>query len=81
MPRLSQFTYLLSNIPSPPSTIIKNINNICFKFIWKNKQDRIKLNFICLPYDKGGMNIKHIMIQEKSLKVTRVKRYIESDNV
>ncbi len=81
---LSQFTYLLSNIPSSPSTIMKDINNICFKFIWENKQDRIKCNFICLPYDKGSMNMNNIMIQEKSLKVTwvkHVKRYIESDNV
>ncbi len=77
---LSQFKYLLSNIPSPPRQMMKDINNICFKFIWKNKQDRIKRNFMCLPYDKGGLNMKNIMIQEKVLKVSWVKRYIESDN-
>ncbi len=77
---LSQFTYLLSNIQSPPRQMMKDINNICFKFIWKNKQGRIKCNFICLPYDKGGLNMKNIVIQEKALKVSWVKRYIESDN-
>ncbi len=71
----------LSNITSSTSTIMKDINNICSTFIWTNMPDRNKCNFTCLHYDKCGMNMKTIMIHEKSLNVTRVKRYIESDNI
>ncbi len=77
---LSQFTYLLSKITSPPRQMMKDINNIYFTFIWKNKQDRIKHNFMCLPYDKGDLNMKNIIIQDKALKVSWVKQYIEHDN-
>ncbi len=57
-------------INTEKAEVMKDINNICFKFIWKNKKDRIKHNFMCLPYDKGGLNMKNIMIQEKVLKVS-----------
>ena len=40
---LSQLTYLFSVLPSPPLDFMKKIEKLLFKFIWNDKQDRVKL--------------------------------------
>ena len=39
---LTKLLYLTSILPMPPRQTVDHINKLIFKFIWKNKMDKIK---------------------------------------
>ena len=62
-----------------PSNFAKKVNDICFKFIWNFKPDKVKRQTIILPVDKGGLNMVDFTILDKSLKAAWVKCLQEAD--
>ena len=62
-----------------PSNFAEKVNDICFKFIWNFKPDKVKRQTIVLPVDKGGLNMVDFSIVDKSLKAAWVKRFYEAD--
>ena len=62
-----------------PSNFAEKVNDICFKFIWNFKPDKVKRQTIVLPVDKGGLNMVDFSIVDKSLKTAWVKRFSEAD--
>ena len=62
-----------------PSNFAEKVNDICFKFIWNFKPDKVKRETIVLPVDKGGLNMVDFSIVDKSLKAAWVKRFYEAD--
>ena len=65
---------------------IKNVENIIFKFLWNNKwrgnraPDRIKRDFLKMPYDKGGLKVPDIKILEQALKTKQFLRAMSSSH-
>ena len=56
---LSTFLYLFQSIPlSPAPSFFKLLNNIFTNFIWNNKQPRLRLSSLYLPYDRGGLHFR-----------------------
>ena len=51
-----------------PQNFAEKVNDICFKFIWNFKPDKVKRQTIVLPVDKGGLNMVNFTILDKSLK-------------
>ena len=49
---ISKLLYV-SSIMSVPPSVFKEVEKICFNFIW-NGHDKIKRNILYLNYDKGG---------------------------
>ena len=61
-----------------PQNFAEKVNDICFKFIWNFKPDKVKRQTIVLPVDKG-LNMVDFTILDKSLKAAWVKRFYEAD--
>ena len=78
---LSKFTYVFSVLPNIPSHFIEEIQNICFKFVWAGKPDKIKRNVQINNSKNGGLSVPDIDAYQKSLKITWIKRYINSMNL
>ncbi|KAJ8041025.1 hypothetical protein HOLleu_15511 [Holothuria leucospilota] len=47
---LSQFVFLLSVLPNPPESFLRDLNRGLFNFIWGGKGERIKRNTLMQPY-------------------------------
>ena len=68
-----------TSVFSLPSNFAEKVNDICFKFIWNFKPDKVKRQTIILPVDKGGLNMVDFTILDKSLKAALVKRLQDAD--
>ena len=71
---LSQLIYVLSVLPSPSCSYVKEVEQIVFNFLWDGRNDKIKREIIYAPRDMGGLNMMHIPTQIKALKIIWVKR-------
>ena len=75
---VSQFTYLITNLPTDDATLNK-INKSLYAFLWK-KTDRIKRLKLLNPIEKGGVSMIDIFSYAASLKASWVKRILESND-
>ena len=65
---ISQLVHTISNL-DVPQEYLRAVNSVIFKFIWKNKKDKIKRKLMFLDYDQGGLRVPSIDVFEKSLKL------------
>jgi hypothetical protein len=63
----------------PPPKFIDHINDLAFKFLWSNKQDKIKRNTIIADYESGGLKMLDIKSFLKAQKVMWVKRLVSPE--
>ena len=72
---------LVHNTPvlTMPTKFAEKVNDICFKFTWNFKPDKIKRHTIIGHVDKGGLNMVDFNMVVKSLKAAWVKRLCEGD--
>lgn len=55
---LEKLLYIFQALPLPlPETFFYNISELLNKFIWHNKKARLQLRLLCLPYEKGGLQL------------------------
>lgn len=59
-----------------PQEYLAAVNSAIFKFIWKNKKDRIKRKVMFLDYDQGGLRAPSIDVLAKSLKLAWISRLL-----
>ena len=71
---ISKLVYNTS-VLNVPSNFAEKVNDICFKFVWNFKPDKVKGQTIVLPVDKGGLNMVDFSIVDKSLKVIPLKLF------
>ncbi len=82
---LSQLIYSLQMCEIRDNDLT-DIERLIFKFLWNKRwvgsvaPDRIKRNFLKLPYDKGGICVPDIRILNKSLKVKQFLRAMKSSH-
>ena len=76
---LPKLIYVLTSLPNPSMQIIKRIERQMFEFIWDGKPEKIKRNILINNYDAGGLKMIDLETFIKSLKITWIKRFIESD--
>ena len=77
---LPKLIYPLTSLPNPPKETIKHIEKMMYDFIWKRKPDKIKQEILTSDYDKGGLRI---IDKEKfiwSLKISWVKRILQTES-
>ena len=65
---------------SVPRTVIKTVQDIIFKFLWKNKQDKVKRTVIYQPFSHGGVNFPNVLTAVKSLRLSWVGRFLNCAN-
>ena len=77
---LSKLTHLFSALPNPPPEFMQALNNILFKFVWNGKRDKISRRSLVQPVTLGGAGMVDIHLYLKSLKISWVRRQLQSDN-
>ena len=68
-----------ASVLTVPPNFAEKVNDICFKFIWNFKSDKVKCHTIIGPVEKGGLNMVDFTMAVKSLKAPWVKRLYEAD--
>ena len=78
---ISQLIYSASNLDTPKG-IVEIVRTKSFKFVWKNKKDKIKRLEIYQDLDNGGIRMIDFDIMLKALKLTWIPRLLRtSDNI
>ena len=57
---LSQLNHLFSSLPTPITSLLKELSNIFFKFVWSNKPDKIHRDVTILDYSMGGLKMTYL---------------------
>ena len=68
---LSKLIHLWILLPDPPDNFVKDLQKICFQFVWNGKQDRITRKTTIKDVKCGGLNIPDI--QKKRKKKSKKK--------
>ena len=56
---ISQFVHSVAVLDIQNDYIVK-IQSLIFKFIWKEKQDKIKREVLYQDYESGGLRVTHV---------------------
>ena len=64
---------------SVPRTVIKTGQDRIFKFLWKNKQDKVK-TVIYQPFSHGGVNFPNVLTAVKSPRLSWLGRFLNCAN-
>jgi hypothetical protein len=78
---LSKLVHLFSSIPNPPENIIQQLQNLCFKFVWSNKTEKIKRSTMYNLYENGGVKVPNIQQFCNAQKISWVKRLIDNQDI
>ena len=71
---ISKITHILTTLPSENSIIIKEIEKLCFKFVWRGKPDLIKRRRSYNKIKEGGLNMIDLEAFQTSLRLTWLRR-------
>ena len=75
---ISQLVHTISSL-DVPREYLGAVNSAIFKFIWKNKKDKIKRKLMILDYDQGGLRAPSIVVLAKSLKLAWISRLLTDE--
>ena len=74
---ISQLIYSASNLPVPTG-IEDSVKTKCFKFLWRNKKDKIKRTGLYQDTNNGGLRMTYIGLMFKSLKLAWIPRILSA---
>ena len=77
---ISQLIYLLSVLPKPPDSFLKEVESVLFKFIWNGKPDKINRKTLIGDFVDGGLKMLHLPSIISGLKIAWVKRLLDENN-
>ena len=75
---ISQLVYLFSMLPSPPLEFFNELDNILYKFLWSNSNDRIKRRTIIGPLNMGGLNMVDTKLFNRAIKLGWIPKLINN---
>ena len=75
---LSKLIFLWVLLPNPPDGLITEIQSSIFEFVWASKYDRINRNTSTKNLKDGGIGIPNVRRYINALKITWIKRLINS---
>ena len=76
---ISQLVHSITSL-DVPLEYLGAVNSAIFKFIWKNKKDKIKRKVMSLDYDQGGLRAPSIYVLSKSLKLAWISRLLADEH-
>lgn len=74
---VSQLIYAVSML-SVPTPVIKELQAELFKFLWKNKKDKIKRLVLYQPLVEGGFNFVNFPAVVKSQRLAWISRFLSN---
>jgi hypothetical protein len=72
---------ILSSFTLPPAQVMKEIQDMFYKYLWDGKPDKIKRNFIINNYEEGGLKLTHIESFCKVLKMSWLYKFLDPMNM
>ena len=78
---ISQLNHLFISLPNPCENILNELHKIIFNFLWNNGTAKIKKDIITKPYEDGGLDMINLPAYIKALKITWLRRILNSDGV
>lgn len=76
---LAKLVHILSIIPDPGDTYMKEIETCFYKFLWNEKNGNIKRTTMIQDFKNGGLKMIDIRCFAHALKVAWIKRLLCSD--
>ena len=76
---IPQLVHLFTSLPNPPNSFFKDIETEIFKFIWDNKNDKIKRGVLYCAKEDGGLNLQHLPSFCNSLKLTWLGKIFKNE--
>ncbi len=76
----SQFLYVSSVIETPVKAM-KQINQLIFKFIWKNKRERLKRTVLVKSITNGGLQVPDFESMVNTAKIKWIKKLVGPDEL
>ena len=76
---MSKCNYLLQTI-TVTKEILNKIESIMYKFLWNDKNDKIKRKQMIQQYDKGGIKMIDIKTQLETFQIKWINRLITGEN-
>ena len=77
---ISQLVHSISTL-AIPRDCAQAVNSSIFKFIWRNRKDKIKRKVMSLDYKNGGLCAPNIEIMAKSLKLAWISRFLDCEGM
>jgi len=77
---LPKLVHLFSSLPNPPKEVLRNLQSLCFNFIWKNTE-KIKRTVLYNDYENGGLKVPNIEVFCDSLKICWIKQLLNDMNL
>ena len=74
---LSKFVHLFISLPAPPNGLIKELENIFYKFLWNSGPDGIKRKIIVKNIACPGLRMVELKSFIKALKVSWFRRILQ----
>ena len=74
---LSKFVHLFISLPAPPNGLIKELENMFYKFLWNSGPDRIKRKIIVKNIACAGLRMVELKSFIKALKVSWFRRNLQ----
>ena len=75
---LSKLVHVFLSLPTPSENDIRQIETMFFRFLWDDKPDRVKRSKMIQQYNKDGIEMVDLKSFIQSMKITWIKRLIES---
>ena len=61
-------------LPDPPDDFVNNLQKMCFKFIWNNKQDKISRKTAIKIVKSGGLGVPDIRKYISALNIMWIRK-------
>ena len=58
--------------------IIKEINSVLFKFVWKSRKDKIKRSTLICDHKNGGLRMPHKESLIPTQRIVCMKKYLDA---
>ena len=71
---LSKLVHLWILLPDPPDDFVNNLQKMCFRFIWNNKQDKISRKTAVKSVKSGGLGVPDIRKYISALKIMWIRK-------
>ena len=72
---------ILTVLPNPPVQVMKEIQDIFYKFLWDGKPNKIKRNVIINNYEEEGLKLPHIQSFCKTLNKSWLHKLLDPMNM
>jgi hypothetical protein len=70
----------LTVLPNPPDSVLNDIQEVFYIFLWNGKKDKIKRSAIINEYEEGGLKMPHIQSFYKALKMSWLHKLLDPFN-